>query len=197
MSTEAQNIPVSLYTEMTPNPESLKFVVNKMLYPNQVAEFRNEEEANASPLAKELFGFPFVRAVFISQNFITITKAADAQWEEIMQSLKDFIKAYVASDKEIVSLEMMQAAETANENEAEHPEIIKKIKDLLDTYVKPAVEMDGGHISFKSYDEGVVTVVLQGACSGCPSSTLTLKAGIEGMMQRMIPEVKEVVAEEG
>ncbi len=203
MNTATQS-PIMLYTEQTPNPESLKFVMNKIIY-RGTADFRGEELAKEwSPLASELFTFPYVKGVYICNNFVTITKEFNYSWEDIMLKLKEFIKTYVSDDKAILKEgfeEAMKAKESENgvsyEYTGDQAELVKKIKELIDTYVKPAVEMDGGNIEFKSFDEGIVTVVLQGSCSGCPSSTVTLKSGIEGMLKRMVPEVKEVVSEMG
>lgn len=201
MSNPVTKSPVMLYTEQTPNPESLKFVTNRMLYKG-TADFSEEELAKEwSPLATALFEKPYVKGVYISNNFVTVTKEFNYAWEDIMLKLKEFIKNYVSDEGDIVKdgfAEAMAKIEEERgasydytENEAE---IVKKIKDLLETYVKPAVEMDGGNIEFDSFDEGTVRLIMQGACSGCPSSTVTLKAGIEGMMKRMIPEVKNVEA---
>lgn len=205
MENTATKSPVMLYTEQTPNPESLKFVTNRMLFKG-TADFREEDLAKEwSPLGTALFGLPYVKGVYICNNFVSVTKEFNYSWEDIMLKLKDFIKKYVENGGEIVS-EGFEAAMAKIEEERgasyEYSEdeavIVQKIKDLIDTYVKPAVEMDGGNIEFKSFDnEGIVTVVLQGACSGCPSSTVTLKSGIEGMLKRMVPEVKEVVSEMG
>ena len=188
---------VSIYTEMTPNPETMKFVANKLLYPGKSIDFPEEKDATPSPLAQELFAFPFVRGVFIASNFVTLTKTPDTLWEEVIPSIRQFLKQYLEEGKTIVNedeiAEMKQ--ESSNMVAADDDDVVKRIKELLENYVKPAVEMDGGAIQFKSYDEGVVNLMLQGSCSGCPSSMITLKAGIEGMMKRMIPEVKEVVAE--
>lgn len=196
--------PIMIYTEQTPNPESLKFVTNKMLYKG-TADFREEDLAKEwSPLASALFDLPFVKGVYICNNFVTITKEFNFAWEDIMLKLKEFIKSYVSDGKEILAdgfTDAMAAIEeekgVAYQYTGEEAELVKKIKELIDTYVKPAVEMDGGNIEFKSFDKGIVTVVLQGSCSGCPSSTVTLKAGIEGMLKRMVPEVTEVVSEMG
>lgn len=196
--------PIMIYTEQTPNPESLKFVTNKMLFKG-TADFREEALAKEwSPLAAELFEMPFVKGVYVCNNFVTVTKEFNFGWEDIMLKLKEFIKTYVSEGKVIISEGFEEAmAEIEKENgvayqyTGEEAELVKKIKELIDTYVKPAVEMDGGNIEFKSFDSGVVTVVLQGSCSGCPSSTVTLKAGIEGMLKRMVPEVTEVVSEMG
>jgi len=196
--------PVMLYTEQTPNPESLKFVTNRMLYVG-TADFREESFAQEwSELATALFALPYVKGVYICNNFVTVTKEFNYPWEEIMLKLKDFIKNYVQDDGEIIkdgfqdAMEKIEAERGAGyEYSEEDAGIVKKIKDLIDTYVKPAVESDGGNIEFKSFDKGVVTVILQGSCSGCPSSTVTLKSGIEGMLKRMVPEVTEVTAEMG
>jgi Fe-S cluster biogenesis protein NfuA len=192
-----------LYTEQTPNPESLKFVTNKMLYKG-TADFREEDLAKEwSPLSSKLFELPYVKGVYICNNFVTVTKEFNYSWDDIMLKLKEFIKSYVEEEKVIVKegfstvMEKMEEENLLSSYNGDEAVLVKKIKDLIDTYVKPAVEMDGGNIEFKSYNEGVVTVVLQGSCSGCPSSTVTLKSGIEGMLQRMVPEVKEVVSEMG
>lgn len=203
MSTTTTN-PVMLYTEQTPNPESLKFVTNKMLYKG-TADFRERELADEwSPLAAALFDFPYVKGVYICNNFVTITKEFNFKWVDLMMKLKEFIKAYVEDDKVILKegfSEAMAAIEKENgigyEYTGDTAEVVLKIKDILETSVKPAVEMDGGNIEFKSFNEGIVTVVLQGSCSGCPSSTVTLKSGIEGLLRRMVPEVTEVVSEMG
>jgi Fe-S cluster biogenesis protein NfuA len=204
MENTATKSPVMLYTEQTPNPESLKFVTNRMLFKG-TADFREEDLAiKWSPLGIALFELPYVKGVYICNNFVSVTKEFNYSWEDIMLKLKDFIKKFVESGGEIVK-EGFEAAMAKIEEERgasyeyseEETAIVQKIKDLIDTYVKPAVEMDGGNIEFKSFDQGIVTVILQGACSGCPSSTVTLKSGIEGMLKRMVPEVKEVVSEMG
>lgn len=197
--------PVLLYTEQTPNPESLKFVTNRMLYPNQTADFRETDQELAkewSELAAELFEMPFVKGVYICNNFVTITKEINYDWADVMLRIKSFLKTYVEEGKEIVKegFETIKAdleKENAAQYEGDDAEIVTKIIDLINTYVKPAVEMDGGNIEFKAYNAGIVTVELQGACSGCPSSTVTLQSGIEGMLKRMVPEVKQVVSEMG
>ena len=193
-----------LYTEQTPNPESLKFVTNRMLYKG-TADFREVEFANEwSPIASKLYEFPYVKGVYICNNFVTVTKEFNYAWEDIMLKLKDYIKQYIQDGGEILKdgfeaemARLEQERGDSYEYSEDDGELVQKIKDLLDTYVRPAVEMDGGNIAFKSFENGVVTLIMQGACSGCPSSTVTLKAGIEGMLMRMIPEVKEVVSEMG
>lgn len=190
-----------LYTEQTPNPESLKFVTNRMLY-RGTADFREEAFAREwSPLAAGLFDHPFVKGVYITNNFVTVTKEFNYEWADIMLKLKEFIKKYVEDGSEIIkegfseAMEKVEAERAAEQFTGEDGDLARRIKELIDTYVKPAVEMDGGNIEFKSYDKGIVHVSMQGSCSGCPSSTVTLKAGIEGMLKRMVPEVKEVVQE--
>jgi len=176
-----------------------------MLYPNNTADFRETDQelaAEWSPLANELFEMPFVKGVYICNNFVTITKEINYEWTDVMLRIKSFLKTYVEEDKAIVKegFETVKA-EIVEENKATYDgddaAIVTKIIELINTYVKPAVEMDGGNIEFKSYDKGTVTVELQGACSGCPSSTVTLQSGIEGMLKRMVPEVKEVVSTMG
>ncbi len=201
-TTTATKSPVLIYTEQTPNPESLKFVTNKMLYAG-TADFRTRELAlEYSPLAAALFELPYVKSVYISNNFITLTKELNYEWEDMMIRTKEFIKNYVAEEKPIILdgfAEAMSAIEEKQRAEISYSdddgELVQRIKELIDTYVKPAVEMDGGNIEFKSYNDGVVTLIMQGACSGCPSSTVTLKSGIEAMLKRMMPQVKEVVQE--
>jgi Fe-S cluster biogenesis protein NfuA len=202
METVAKS-PVMLYTEQTPNPETLKFVLNRIIYKG-IADFKNADQAyNWSPFASALFEFPFVKSVYLCNNFVTITKEPQVEWNDIMLETKEYIKSYIADSKPIINegyQEYLDQYEKDNStiqyNEAD-TELVKRIKDLIETYVKPAVEMDGGNIEFKAYDQGIVYVIMQGSCSGCPSSTVTLKAGIEGMLKRMIPEVKEVVSEMG
>jgi NFU1 iron-sulfur cluster scaffold homolog, mitochondrial len=183
---------IEIYTEYTPNPESLKFVANRMLLPDNSVDFREKESVKNAPLAEALFNqFRFVKGVFISNNFVTITKNnSETEWIEIVPEVKQFLKQYLSENKPVVTATESKSSEPMNATDLE-----SKIISVLDTYVRPAVEMDGGNIRFKSYNEGIVTVMMQGSCSGCPSSTLTLKSGIEGLLKRMVPEVKEVVAE--
>jgi Fe-S cluster biogenesis protein NfuA len=189
---------ISIYTEMTPNPETMKFVANKLLYPGKSIDFPDENSAKPSPLAQALFSFPFIKSVFIASNFVTLTKTTETDdWQDMIPTIKQFLKDYleegkiVVNDDEVIKIK----AESSNEINADDNDVVKRIKELLENYVKPAVEMDGGAIQFKSFENGRVNLMLQGSCSGCPSSMITLKAGIEGMMKRMIPEVKEVTAE--
>ena len=188
---------LEIYTESTPNPESQKFVTNIHLLPNFVAEYRSKESATESELAQELFDIPFVSGVFISNNFVTITKKPDYEWYEISPELKEVIKKFINSGRPVVSQSLLAKGEpTEAVPSPGETDVETKIKELLDKYVKPAVENDGGHIAFRSFDNGTVNLSLQGSCSGCPSSMITLKSGIEGLLNRMVPEVVEVVAVE-
>ncbi|MCD0488907.1 NifU family protein [Pedobacter sp. MC2016-14] len=181
---------INVYTEQTPNPATMKFMVNKLLI-NGSEDFATKESAEHSPFAKELFKFNFVSGVFFASNFVTITKTEDADWADIEPLLKEFVKGAVESEYKIKE---DTGAETPS---FEGTDIEIKIQQILHDYVRPAVEQDGGAISYRSFDqnEGVVTVELRGSCSGCPSSTITLKSGIQNLLQRMVPEVKEVVSE--
>lgn len=181
---------INIYTEANPNPNSLKFVVNFMLLPEgKSLDFPDPLSASRCPLALDLFRYNFVKRVFIASNFITITKDEVDDWNEIMPLLKTFIKSFLEEGNPLLLDEL------ASDINPDDPEVVKKIKGILDEYVRPAVESDGGNISFHSFNEGLVKVHLQGSCSGCPSSTATLKQGIERLLTSMIPEVKEVVAE--
>ena len=195
-------IPVTVYAEMTPNPATMKFVANNYLIdPSKQVEFTAQADAKGySPLAEELFNFPFVKGVFIASNFVSITKTEALSWDFVTQDLRDFIRNYVADGKEIlIRIPEPKPVSSKSENKSVKnyapSDFDQHIVDLLDEYVKPAVEGDGGAIEFRNYSDGVVTVILKGACSGCPSSTATLKNGIEQLLMQHIPEVKEVVAE--
>ncbi|MBK1441598.1 NifU family protein [Parapedobacter sp. ISTM3] len=179
---------INVYTEYTPNPATMKFLVNKLLV-NGSLDFPDREKAQASPFARELFKFNFVNGVFFASNFVTITKTEDAEWEDIEAILKDFVKGAVESELKV------QEVVKDEEVNFEGTETEIKIQQILHDYVRPAVEQDGGAINYRSFEEGTVFVELRGSCSGCPSSTITLKAGIEGLLKRMVPEVQEVVAE--
>lgn len=189
-------IPVMIYTEATPNPNTLKFVTNKALLLNDAVEFQSEEETTEAPLAKELFSFDGVTNVFISNNFVTISKTDDLLWAEIMIPIKDFLKKYIDEGKTILTENYVKPSKIAsNTIHEDDTDVEIRIKGALDKYVKPAVEMDGGNISFVKFEDGKLTLQLQGSCSGCPSSTVTLKQGIENLLKRFVPEVQEVVAE--
>lgn len=186
--------PIMVYTEATPNPETLKFVTNKVLLPHESVDFPDEQAAQRSPMAAELFTFPFVKGVFIANNFVTITKSPDTDWHEVMPSLRDFIREYSASNKTIVDETYLKELQEMRQADHADTDDETKIKQLLDKYVRPAVEMDGGAIIFDSYEDGIVKLQMQGSCSGCPSSMVTLKAGIEGLLKRMMPEIQGVEA---
>ena len=200
-------VPVVIYAESTPNPSSMKFVADKLLINGGItAEYLNPAEAKGSPLAVKLFQFPFVKSVFISGNYITISKTEAVSWEDITLELRDFIRNFITEGniiinelppkKEVYTDSSFKRTESAYTDHAvPHTETETKIVETLEQYIRPAVEQDGGLISFKSFKEGIVTVILKGSCSGCPSSTVTLKAGIEALLKRMVPGVKEVVAE--
>jgi Fe-S cluster biogenesis protein NfuA len=191
-----QVVPVMIYTEATPNPSTLKFVVNRPLLPNDFVDFQEVGEVAESPFASTLFALPGVLGVFISNNFVTITKSESMMWAELMIPTKNAIKEFIEAEKPLFNEAFVkpsrQATNTIQEGDSD---LEVRIKGALDKYVKPAVEMDGGSISFVSFEDGKLTLQLQGACSGCPSSTVTLKQGIENLMKRFVPEVQNVVAE--
>lgn len=225
MNTDIKKAPFEVYAELTPNPNSMKFVTSVMLLEGGIVEYMDKEEALNCPLALQLFDFSGVKKVFITSNFITVTKESEMDWYDITNILREFIRGFLASgetmfvgspfDANHIPVKNVTAPSNAEkipmvklvagEEKAAaafdetitfipDPEAEKKIIELLEEYVKPAVEGDGGAIYFQSYVNGVVNVVLKGACSGCPSSTLTLKSGIENLLKRMVPGVKEVVA---
>ena len=192
--------PIFVYTELSPNPNSMKFVLNFELVPDGLSfDYPSLEsaleEGRVSPLAGDLFQFPHVKRVFIASNFITITKDDDIAWDEVMRDTKAFIKIYFEENQPVFEQSTIDKNTTIVDSR--DSDTVQKIKAALDQYVRPAVESDGGAINFHSFNEdsGVVKVLLQGSCSGCPSSTLTLKAGIENLLTRMVPDVKEVIAE--
>ena len=202
--------PVTMYAESTPNPATMKFVADVMLVTDgNTAEYVNQQEAKgSSSLAEALFNFPFVSGVFIASNFIAITKTDALQWEYVSEELKAFVMDWLQNNEVIIEnvpeeREVEVSQEGNKETISSAPQIVtdadKKIFELLEEFVRPAVESDGGAIDFQSFDEvtGTVTVVLKGACSGCPSSTATLKGGIESLLKTHMPEVQEVVALEG
>lgn len=194
--------PITVYAEVTPNPAVMKFVSNKKIVPNTY-EFKNIDEAKDSPLAIELFHLPFVKEVFMDENYVSVTKYEVTDWDEINMQLREFIRDYLADGKDVVTAEAIQKSKEIIEQKTtgtDYDDASLQIIDILEEYVKPAVAGDGGNILFQSYEEesGTVSVILQGACSGCPSSTFTLKNGIETMLKNMMGEkIKEVVALNG
>ena len=195
---------IEVYAEVTPNPSAMKFGTNKSLTATDV-EYKNIEEASkSSPLAQALFGFSFVKGVFISENYISITKFDVVEWNDVYTEVRNFISTYLQDNKTIIKELPNTESITKKEKEEATTDDLDgtpgKIIAILDEYIRPAVASDGGNIAFKSYDEEskVVSVILQGACSGCPSSTITLKNGIETMLKEMLPnEISEVVAING
>lgn len=202
-----QDIPYIIYAEETPNPSSLKFVANKLLMVSGAsADYETTEQAGDAPLVLQLFKFPFVKRVFITSNFITVTKTDSVIWEEIRDELRVFITEYLNKGKAIINkLPQKEVAKDSGFKETisvntQHTsptnDVENKIIEVLEQYIRPAVESDGGMITFKELKNGIVTVQLRGSCSGCPSSTMTLKAGIEALLKRLLPnDVKEVVSE--
>jgi len=186
-----KKIPISIYSESTPNPAVLKFVANKKLVDFQI-EFNSIDECENSPLALRLFNFPFVKSIFIDKNFISITKYNTYSWDDITLTIRNFIKEYLERDNKILA-DDYQKEQVIDQDSLD--ETSKEIVSILDEYIKPAVAADGGNIMFKSYNKKnkSVSVILQGACSGCPSSTITLKNGIENMLKKLLKGKVEVV----
>lgn len=205
---ETHLAPFSIYAESTPNPATMKFVANRYIIPGETTyEYGLGSDTGSSPLADRLLQFPFINNVFLAKNFVTLTKVEAIEWQDVIQELRAFLGEYLNGNGAVINASD-DAASTDGEGETEpsihthhkkpENELEQKIIDVLDEYIKPAVESDGGAIVFDSYHEGTVHVVLRGACSGCPSSTMTLKAGIEGMLKQMLPDdIKNVEAING
>jgi len=207
---EKRRIPTAVYAEMTPNPAVMKFVADRMLIDGgaQAAYITKSAAAGSSPLAEELFNFPFVTAVFISGNYVAVTKDDSLGWEMIVQQLREYLREWLMEHEVCVTQvpdvlpeppaderpSVTASADFINESEVVPSAFDDQIRDLLDNFVRPAVEQDGGAIDFKAYKEGKVYVHMRGACAGCPSSMQTLKNGIENLLKAHIPEVTEVVA---
>ncbi|MFS4483900.1 NifU family protein [Hyunsoonleella sp. 2307UL5-6] len=197
-ATPKKQTPVTVYAEATPNPAVMKFVANKKIV-TALFEFTSIDDAKLSPLASELFHFPFVKSIFIEENYVSVTKYDMAEWQDITVELRDFIRTFIADGKDIVlpeAAEKLKASTPQLDKKFEGlDDISKEIVNILEEYVKPAVASDGGNIQFMGYNpnEKSVSVMLQGACSGCPSSTFTLKNGIENMLKQMLPGKVEVV----
>jgi NFU1 iron-sulfur cluster scaffold homolog, mitochondrial len=183
--------PITVYGETTPNPAALKFVVSRMLTKNAV-EFKNIDQTASSPLAKELFKFPYVKEIFIDENYISVTKYEINDWQEITLEIRSFIKQFIENGGTVLDENFIASAsehEDSKTKEFDNLDVTsQQIINILEEYVKPAVQADGGNIAFDSYNETdkTVKVILQGACSGCPSSTFTLKSGIENMLKSML-----------
>ena len=199
--------PYTFYAEMTPNPNTMKFVANRWLVTNDKSYeiLADQRVGGPSPIAEKLFVFPFINGVFIAANFITVTKSESIEWQDVMIELRDFITEAINEEGSVIIRdEFLNAPEEEDvevENKVVAPkdlsEFENKIVEILEEYIKPAVEADGGAIEFDSYEDGLVRVVLKGSCSGCPSSTMTLKGGIESLLKSMLPEVREVEAING
>ncbi|HQW04663.1 MAG: NifU family protein [Flavobacteriales bacterium] len=203
MSEPVKRPPVTVYAESTPNPASMRFVSSRMLVSDgRLLEFRTPEEpVGVSPLAEKIFNLPFVTGIFLSSNFVTVTKNNAVTWDLVQLELREYIQEYLNTDGRVVYEDApSQALADANERASTHATATnaedEKIIQILEEYIRPAVEGDGGHIAFKSFEDGLVTVSLRGSCSGCPSSMVTLKQGIENLLKHEVPGVREVVAEE-
>lgn len=191
-SSPKKKVPVTVYAESTPNPSAMKFVANKKIVA-ATYEFTSIEDAKHSPFASDLFSFPFVKNVFIDENFVSITKNNTVEWNDITLELREFIRSYIEDAKTIVTEKAQAVLQNTPQQQDQYFETLddtsKEIVNILDEYVRPAVASDGGNIQFQSYNSNTktVNVILQGACSGCPSSTYTLKSGIENMLKQMLP----------
>ncbi|MFJ1379353.1 NifU family protein [Capnocytophaga canimorsus] len=190
---QQKNLPITVYAESTPNPTVMKFVANKKLV-NNVYEFKSIDEAKVSPLALALFHLPFVKEVFIDENYISVTKYDIADWNDITMELREFIRNHIAQGKDVIDASEVEKRTNEKQEAKTTDAVSQQIMDIIEEYVKPAVASDGGNIHFLSYDAQthLVQVMLQGACSGCPSSTFTLKNGIETMLRDMLqnPQLK-------
>lgn len=184
-----KKVPITIYAESTPNPGVMKFVANKKLV-EEIFEYKTLDETTHAPLAQKLFHFPFVKEVFMDTNYISITKFDVSEWDEIVLEIREFLRSYLEEGSEIMIPVQEEAVEKNSESSSEPlDEISRQIVGIIEEYIKPAVAADGGNILFDSYntDDKSVQVILQGACSGCPSSTFTLKSGIENMLKEMLP----------
>jgi Fe-S cluster biogenesis protein NfuA len=193
---KVERVAVTVYAESTPNPTAMKFVANKKIT-DQTLSFQNIDTAQDAPLVKELFNFPFVKEVFMDENYISISKHETTQWEEVVMEIRGFIKSYLEEEKTILGPSFVSNPQNTNITNPDQTlnDTEQEIVKILEEYVKPAVASDGGNIIFDSYEDSEkrVKVVLQGACSGCPSSTFTLKNGIENILKEMLPGKVELV----
>jgi Fe-S cluster biogenesis protein NfuA len=193
--------PWIIYAESTPNPATMKFVANKALLPNKSATFNDPAEAAKDDLPGALFRFPFVKSVYLASNFVTLTKVDGIEWYDVMNEIREYIRDFLEAGNPIVSRIPEEKPLPSRQESAPSatltpsPELDAQIAGILDEYIRPAVEQDGGEIAYRGFENGVVFVAMRGSCAGCPSSTLTLKAGIEQLLKRMVPGVTEVVAE--
>jgi Fe-S cluster biogenesis protein NfuA len=199
----ARLVPITVYAEMTPNPDVMKFVTNKVLNPGAALDYSSSDDASGSPLAEAILNFPFVENVFVSNNFVSVTKNDKIEWDMVVMETRNFISDYLRNDKEIIKENALQPHAIKEEQLIDKKgddvkynvatnDLDENIIDALNEYIRPAVQNDGGSIDFVEFKDGIVKVALRGACSGCPSSTVTLKQGIEGLLMRMFPDVKGV-----
>jgi len=199
----ARTVPVTVYAEMTPNPDVMKFVANKVLNPGAPLDYSSSDDTSGCPLAAAILNFPFVENVFVSSNYVSVMKNDKIEWDMVMIETRQFISDYIGQGNEIIKEDALQPHAIKEDQLKEKngdavrfnvstSDLDEKIIDALNEFIRPAVESDGGSIDFVKFDNGIVKVALRGACSGCPSSTVTLKQGIEGLLCRMFPEVKEV-----
>ena len=190
--------PTLVYAEATPNPDVMKFVANRMIIePMKQVEYLSAADCEGSPLAIELFKGGYVKSLFFSNNFVSITRTSQVEWSQIVSAVREFLQDYLTKDLPVIEVyPEISATEISPQKEIETGSADEQIIQILEEYIRPAVEQDGGAITFRSFESGIVTVALQGSCSGCPSSRVTLKSGIENLLKRMVPGVEEVVAEE-
>ena len=193
-------VPITIYAEMTPNPRAMKFVANTPLIEEGAFEYNSAGETSNSPLAKVLFTFPFVQSVMLSFNFVTVTIVPNLEWDDVVMELREYLTNYIQAGQPIMDENVEVVQETKEEKEEFVPlpkpgevrDIDKKIKHILREYVSPAIENDGGAISFESFEDGELKVKLSGACNGCPSSNQTLQYGIQNIFEKLLPQVKKV-----
>lgn len=201
----ARTVPVTVYAEMTPNPDVMKFVTNKVLNPGAPLDYSTSDDSSGCPLAEAILNFPFVENVFVSSNYVSVMKNDKIEWDMVVIETRQFISDHIGQGKEIIKKDALQPHAIKEEQletkkgdsvrfNVSTSDLDEQIIDALNEYIRPAVESDGGSIDFVEFKDGIVKVALRGACSGCPSSTVTLKQGIEGLLCRMFPDVKEVVS---
>ena len=201
----ARTVPVTVYAEMTPNPDVMKFVTNKVLNPGAPLDYSTSDDSSGCPLAEAILNFPFVENVFVSSNYVSVMKNDKIEWDMVIIETRQFISDHIGQGKEIIKKDALQPHAIKEEQletkkgdsvrfNVSTSDLDEQIIDALNEYIRPAVESDGGSIDFVEFKDGIVKVALRGACSGCPSSTVTLKQGIEGLLCRMFPDVKEVVS---
>ncbi|MEZ4751765.1 MAG: NifU family protein [Bdellovibrionota bacterium] len=189
MSTEA----IYVNLEFTPNPNTLKFSVNRNLLPTGAANFTHLSQCEGAPLAKQVFEVPGVEAVMVGTNFVTITKSPNGNWDTIAEKVPDTIQSFLESDTSPFTPKWFEEEQARRESQGSGTDVESRVREILDQEIRPAVAMDGGDITFDRYEDGVVYLYLQGACSSCPSSAMTLKMGVETRLKDAVPEVREVV----